>query len=286
MKKLSIFSIALGMICPMAISQGFSGDTFAKAKQAKAASIVVTYAQTPKFTEIVNGEPKGICFDIMEDFVEYVESTHGIDVNVQYKKISDPTNFQLFLSTIKASNGGVFGLGDVTITEERKQFYEFSPSYFENVAILVTNKASKKLVRLSNIGNDFSSMKAAVQKGSTHDKRLQEMKDQYGGFEIEYVNNSQEKLDKVLSSPDYFTYVDFPNYLEIINDNVNVDRQIPGDIHGESFGFIMPKNSDWAPVMNEFFNANGGYVKSAQYKQVMSDNLGYKILQLLEYFSR
>lgn len=32
-------------------------------------------------------------------------------------------------------------------------------------------------------------------------------------------------------------------------------------------GFVMPENSDWAPLMTSFYHADGGYLNSASYKE-------------------
>ena len=263
-------------------AQNFSGDTWADARATGKANIVVTYAEVPKYSEIIDGTPTGICFEIMDHFVKYVESRYGIDVNVQYKSIADPTNFQAFLTSVRGSSGGVFGLGDVSITEDRRSQFEFSPPYLSNIAILVTGKSVSNLSSLQNISADFSGMTAVVQRGSSHDKRVQKLKNRYGGFDIAYVDNSAEKLERVMSSPQYFTYIDFPNYVTAVLDGLSIKRHAKGDDSGGKFGLIMPKGSDWSPVMNAFFRSNGGYTLSDKYRESLRDNLGEKILRLAD----
>lgn len=263
-------------------AQNFTGDTWATARQSGRATIVLTYAEVPKYSEIIDGNPKGICFEIMDHFVEYVESRYGIDMNVEYKSIADPTNFQAFLSSVRGSTGGVFGLGDVSITEDRRSQFEFSPPYLSNIAILVTSKSVSNLSDLSEISTEFYGMKAVVQKGSSHDKRVQRLQRLYGGFDIEYVDNSAEKLNRVIASPNYFTYIDFPNYVTGVLDGLSMKRHAKGDDSGGKFGLIMPKGSDWAPVMNAFFRSNGGYTLSEKYRESLRKNLGEKILRLAD----
>lgn len=86
----------------------------------------------------------------MDDFAAYVEDTYGVTISYEYKPVANTSNFQSFLDAVKASKGGVFGLGDITITKARKQTFEFAPPYFENVAILVTDISVPDLENLAD----------------------------------------------------------------------------------------------------------------------------------------
>ncbi len=267
-------------------AQGMRGDTWAQALSKKSATVVLTNADLPKFSETVNGKGSGICFDIMDDFASYVQGKYGVKITYEYKPVANTSNFQMFLNAVRTSSGGVFGLGDITITESRKRIYDFTPSYFENIAILVSDNSVADLPSLEDIPTTFKGMKAVSQKGTTHDKHLRELRDQYGFFEIVYAESSAAKTEKVLNSAEYFTYIDFPNYLDLFSSRISIKRHSVGDRKGESFGFILPKGSDWTPIITEFFNANGGYINSEDYRKVLADNLSPKVVKLIKLLSR
>ena len=128
-------------------------------------------------------------------------------------------------------------------------------------------------------------MKAVSQGGTTHDKRLRELQEKYGGFEIVYGATAVDKTFRVITSPRFFTYLDLPNYLEFKSQGKDIKRHPAGDVKGESYGFIMPKGSDWAPIISEFFKSNGGYLRSNQYKAVLSNNLDAEVVRLLNSLS-
>lgn len=281
MRKL-LTLVILSIISHSVISQGFTGDTWAQALRTKNANVVLTNAYLPKFSD--NG--KGVCFDIMDDFADYVQRTYGVTVNFQYKPVRDPSNFQSFLTAVKNSQGGVFGLGDITITDQRKTVYDFTPPYFSNRAILITKTGVPQLTSLSKIPVTFKGMRAVSQRETTHDKRLTDLKSKYGDFEIIYASSSSDKAYRVITSPKYFTYIDLPDYLELFSKGETIQRHKVGDVQGESFGFIMPKGNDWTPIITEFFNANGGYTKSAAYRKVFGDNLSPEVVKLMEELSR
>lgn len=282
MKNLLLAGIAF-FVVQSTFGQGFSGDSWATARSSKQANIVVTYTDAPKFAEKVNGQYSGVCFDIMKDFTAFVQNKYGIKLNVSYKDLSRSQDFDLFLNTVKNSKGGVFGLGDVTITDARKSSFNFSPPYFSNIAILATNKQAPNLSSLSNIAKEYSGMTAVVQKGTTHEKRMQELKANYfPSLKIETTVSFDEANKKVANNPNYFTYIDFSTYMQTLEQNLPLERQPAGDQKGESFGFIMPNNSDWNVPLQEFFDQNGGYTNSMEYRKILASNLGNYVLRLLD----
>ncbi len=88
------------------------------------------YIKTPGFAaKDSNGEISGICVDIMKEFVKYIEQKNIL--NLKFKNHRDANDFKLFMTTVKSS-GGVFGLGNITITDARKKAYNLSPSFLTN----------------------------------------------------------------------------------------------------------------------------------------------------------
>ena len=278
------YLIALGILCTIhfATSQGFKGDTWAEAQRTKKAGLIITEVHSPGFSVVKDGQRTGMCYNMMNDFAEYVQNTYGIRVSYKYQTLANTTNFQLFLSAIQQSAGGVFGLGSVTITDQRKKTYEFTPPFFSNMSVLVTNGNVRELSSLRNISESFKGMKAVSQGGTTHDKLLNELKTKYGGFDIIYAASSIDKEILVEKSPNFFTYMDLPNFLELKAKGKNVMRHSVGDVSGDYYGIIMPKGSDWAPIITEFFEANGGYVNSEVYREALVENFDSEVVKLMD----
>lgn len=283
MKKLLIAALGFCLLVGNTVhSQSLVGDSWASAKQKKSANIVVTYTYAPKFADVVDGQRSGLCFDIMKDFETYVKTKYGVILNIDYKTLNDAKDFDLFLNVVKASKGGVFGLGDITITEERKKDYNFSDTYFSNMAILATNNSVPTLSSIENIGKEFAGKRAIIQNGTTHEDRMKEFKEKYYPLlVIETTKGYAESNKKVIADANYFTYIDFSTYLDVVSNRIPLKRHEVGDQKGEDFGFIMPKSSDWAPVFNEFLRADGGYTQSVEYRKLLADNLGGHVLKLM-----
>ncbi len=273
---------AVVMLCFIgSASAQYSGDSWAAVKSKGAGTVSFAYVETPGFVYKKNGQLTGICVDIMKDFVAYVNKTKGVKLSSKY--VGDGSSFSGMYNKVKASNGGVFGLGNITITDARKGEIKFSPPFITNFAVLITPPSVSTLSNLSGISTTFAGLTAYTAKGTLNEKRLLEIKNKhYPGMKISYVSSSPEALNKVLSDTKSFTYLDVAFYLDAIQNGKSVKRHPVGDQGSEKFGFIMPMNSDWQPLMDEFFAANGGYTNSVEYKKILARHLGNTGVKLLQ----
>ncbi|MCX7638547.1 MAG: transporter substrate-binding domain-containing protein [Cyclobacteriaceae bacterium] len=264
-------------------AQNYSGDSWAQVKANKQGTISLAYVETPAFVyKDASGKLTGICVDIMNDFVNWVNANKG--VKLQSKFVGDGSSFQGMYAKVKGSTGGVFGLGNITITEERKREVKFSPPFITNFAILITQNQVPTLTKLEDISTVFSKLTAYTAKGTLNEKRLMELKQKYfPNMKIVTLETSPEVYQKIISDPNSFSYLDLAFYLKAVSEQKPVKRHPVGDKAAEQFGFIMPQNSDWQPVIEEFF---AGYMNSPQYKTMLTRHLGETGIKLLQSASK
>jgi putative glutamine transport system substrate-binding protein len=280
--KMKLLPILLIFITATSFSQTYSGDSWSKAKSQSKGSITLAYVETPGFVyKDANDKITGICVDIMNDFVTYVKDVKNVSLDV--KLVGDGTNFKGMYDKVKGSSDGVFGLGNITITDERKKEVKFSPPFITNFAILITQNSVPTLAKLEDLPKTFSKLTAYTAKGTLNEKRINELKKNYfPDMKITLLATSHETYDKITEEPNGFAYLDVAFYLEAMKQRKSVKRHPVGDKAAEQFGFIMPLNSDWYPVLDEFFKANGGYTNSPQYKNILTKHLGLTGLKLLQ----
>lgn len=282
MKKIySVFHLAAFMLLANVAFGQYSGDSWQQVQQNKKGTIQLAFVETPGFVYRDDaGKLTGICVDIMEDFVEYVQKK-GIQLNVKY--VGDGSSFSGMYNNVKNSKGGVFGLGNVTITEQRKSEIQFSDPFITNFAILITQKSIPTLGSFAEINKTFAGLTAYTAKGTLNEKRLLDVKGKYyPEMKLVYASSSPETLEKVLADPKSFTYLDLAFYLDAIKMRKPIKRHPVGDKSSEQFGFIMPLNSDWKPIIDEFFASNGGYANSTAYKMILTKHLGDTGVKLLQ----
>lgn len=290
LSKININSLYVNSILALVISfmsysviqaQTLSGDSWAEVKAKGSGTITLTYVKTPGFIYKDNsGNLTGICIDIMNDFIKFLEENKGVKVNK--KMVGNGSSFKVMYDGAKFGKGGVFGLGNITITAERKSKISFSPAFINNFAILITQSSVATLKDMKNIGTAFRGMTAYAAKGTLNEKRILEIKSNYySDLKINYASSSSETLEKVLADKNSFSYLDLAFYLDAINKKQPIKRHGIGDKSSEEFGFIMPLGSDWRPVMEEFFAFNGGYKNSSAYKKILIKHLGTHAVKLI-----
>lgn len=267
-------------------AQNYTGDSWAQVKGNGQGTITLAYVETPSFVYKDNsGTLTGICVDIMSDFVKYVNETKN--VKLESKFIGDGSTFKGMYDKVKGSSGGVFGLGNITITEERKNEVKFSPPFITNFAILITQNSVATLASFEDMPKTFSKLTAYTAKGTLNDKRISELKRKYfPAMKINYTATSQETYEKVTTDPNGFAYLDLAFYLEAVQQRKSVKRHPVGDKAAEQFGFVMPLNSDWFPILDEFFKSKGGYTSTQQFKSILSKHLGETGVKLLQSANR
>ena len=275
------YFLYLLFIIPGLVYGQFSGDTYSKAKETGKAQWTLTYANAPGFIyKDSQGKISGITVDLMKAFKAYVENEKGISITLNYRA-NDPDNFTQFLSDVKVSKGGVFGLSNTTITRERMASYRFSPPYITNIGMVVSHREVSTMENISEIRTKFSGMTAVTVKNSTNAKRIMQIKKKYwNDLKIEYVPSFQEAVEAVSAGTGKFTDIDFTYYLNAVQSRKPLKRHPGGDNLTEKFGIIMPKSNDWAPLLKEFMES--GFVGSIEYKKIITKNLGQSATKYLE----
>lgn len=282
MKK-TIKLLGVAMLCSMqAWAQGHVGDTWAQVKQTGQGTISLAYVETPSFVyKDGSGKLTGICVDILQDFVKWVNDNKK--VKLQSKFVGDGTSFRGMYDKVRVSTGGVFGLGNITITEERKKEVKFSPPFITNFAILITQGNIPTLAKMEELPTTFASLTAYTAKGTLNEKRILDLKKKYfPDMKIVTTTTSQETLEKVFNDPKGFAYLDLAFYLEAAQMRKYVKRHPIGDQLAEQFGFAMPSSTDWGPLLEEFFKANGGYTSTSRYREILTNHLGETGVKLLQ----
>ena len=271
---------ALFILSGIQLRAQLNTDSFDSARESKSANWSYLYYEAPGFAaKNSEGEWAGVSVDIMSAFKKYVESKYGIEIKISQQIHHD--DFSQFLSDIKTSKGGVFGLSSTTITEDRKMEYTFSPPYITNIGMILSNDNVPTLLEIENIAEKFQGMTAVTVSNSTNEQRLLEIKEKYfNDLEIEYVPSFEQAMEEVIKDQNKFTNVDFTFYFEAIQKWKPIKRHPGGDDPTEQLGIIMSKLNDWQPLLEEFMNS--GFLGSEEYKMIISKNLGSQAMRFLE----
>lgn len=257
------------------------GSSYAQAKQSGSAKFYYVYDGVAGFADkSQSGIVTGLLVDMMGQFEDYLKEKKGIDVSVEFVYAKDG-DFQTFMNHVRTGKGGVFGLSNISISAERKRNYSFSPPFLDNVTVLLSNAKSDNVTAMENISIAFDGMTAYSLEGSTYYKRLSEIKSTYfPAMKIVNLSSGVELIDKLKTDEKSFAILDLNYYLEVLMQKHPIKRHPVGDQKDDQFGIIMPKNSDWEPLLRDFMNTE--ILGTSNYSRIIVDNLGSSALRLLD----
>ncbi|MCC5940706.1 MAG: transporter substrate-binding domain-containing protein [Balneolaceae bacterium] len=253
---------------------------FAEIRDQGSGTVTLAYVPSDGFSyENEEGKLTGVTIEIFRDFAAFVEEYYEVELVINYMPID---RFGNFYDTVRQAEGGIFGVANVTITEERKSELAFSPPYMRNVATLITHSDIEEISSFDDIPEIFNDLNALAFEGTLHEERLRDIvENRIPGALIYFAQSNNEIVERTAASNDYFAYVDIYNYWRASEEGMPLLRHEAGDEASEEFGIIMPLESDWHDVMAEFFEADGGYVHSDRYRQLMEAHLGAGLADLL-----
>jgi ABC-type amino acid transport substrate-binding protein len=256
------------------------GATWADARDTGRATIRVLYVPAAGFAERdAAGEPAGVTVGIVRDFVRWVREQRGVDVEIDF--VEEP-DWRTFYGRVRAATGGVFGLGNVTITEARRAELRFSPPYMTNVAVLITHERVPELASLDEIPETFAGMRPLAFAGTLHERRLAALRDAYlPGTPLAEATSNAEILERTALGPDYFAYIDGYNFWRAAEAGAPLRQHDIASDASEAFGIIMPLDNDWAPLLDEYFAADGGLRARPSYRALLREHLGEELAALL-----
>jgi ABC-type amino acid transport substrate-binding protein len=225
------------------------------------------------------GRLTGVTIELMRDFADFVNTEYDLNLTIHYEPIEQ---FRVFYDTVRDASGGVFGVANVTITEERKDELAFSPPYMTNIATLITHSQIDEIGSFSDIAESFAGLKALAFEGTLHQTRLESIIENHlPDAEMEFAHSNNEIIERTADASRYFAYVDIYNYWRASQAGASLQRHAAGDEASEQFGVIMPLNSDWHSLIDRFFEADGGYVQSHRFRYLMETHLGSELAALL-----
>ncbi len=273
------------VLTSLSASAQLVGTPYAEAQKTKTAKWTFDYTETPSFaSKQSNGTVQGLAVDVMKKFAEYVQKTEGIKVTYEFKG-KDHSDFNGFMQEVKAGKGGVFGLGNITITEARKKDYNFSPAFIKNISLLCTHMDVPTLTSMSKAGAAFTNFKAIAVTGSTNEKAVLNLKAKYiPSAIVQQVESNQQAIEAIAMDKKAFTNTDFIFYMNAQSQGLPIKRHPVGDESSEEFGIVMPKSNDWAPLMRKFLTIE--FLNSSDYKKMLYAHIGANGVKLMESFGK
>jgi hypothetical protein len=258
-----------------------SGDSWAASSASGSGTLTALYVPAEGFAMQDGDRLTGVTVEILREFARWVVKEHGITVGLEFVAEND---FRIFMDTVAGADeeDGLIGFANVTITDARREFLDFSPPYMSNIAVLISHENRSELGAFNQFETVFSGLTALAFEGTLHENRLMDLRNRwYENMPVEYAGSNREIIERVAGGDRYIAYVDVYNYWRALEDGEPVKRHQIGDDAAEEFGYILPKGSGWTPVLQDFFRHDGGFTSSETYRLILQEHLGEGLAELL-----
>lgn len=252
-------------------------DSWANVKSSGKGTLSVIYYEQPGLIQKLDGQMKGVCVDLLREFKDHVKAKHNKDIEIIY--VANEKDFSKFLKTVQMTPN-LLGVTNTSITEERKKILKFTPPFMTTPLVLLTNEKAPSLKKLSDLSTTYKGFTAEVISGSTHVTHIEKIKkDYYPELNVRFTSSSESVIKNLVADPRLFSILDFPEYVDVVRKSLPIKRQEVDLGSSEALAFIMPKQSDWDAVWNEFLTPE--FRRSLVYKKIIMDNLGPSFMNLI-----
>ena len=263
----------LFLIPSLAMSQ-----TWGQAQKSKTATLDVYWFTSVPFIYEEQGQLKGLEYDLLMEFSEYLHETHGVELSIRW---IEAESFHSILDIMKnPEKPNILGASAFSITEDRKQYLKFSEAYLPDITVLVTGQGTPIARTYQELKEMLDGRVAVTIKGTNYENLLRNLKDQLNiDFETLHIHSDQNILDNIAEDENRFGFIDLPIYLMLIKKGGDLTRQNLYNVRGTGYGVTMPKSSDWQTPFNQFLSDPRYHEKVGL---IISRYLGAELYEFIE----
>lgn len=198
-----------------------------------------------------NGKLQGVEYELMSAFVDYVNRKYGYEISLNWE---DAGSFENIYSRISQTNaGGIFGWSFFSITPERQLEVNFTPPYMPDINVLVTSDALPLYSLPSTFIDTLPYLQGYTMRLTSMEADVRRLVHNHPEVPVSGDYDDYEILRRISAADNAFGYVPLTVYVIALQKGIKVKRQYLFAIERLGLAGIFPKNSDWSPIVHEYF---------------------------------
>lgn len=260
LKKVNVFLMTFAMVMSLAACGGKVTISVnnTDSKEAPAEAKKYTIATNTLFAP----------FEFKNDLGEYV----GIDIDLLEAISKDqgftyelvPMTFNEMLQALAAGQVDA-AMGGISITDERKEIYDFAEYYLEGGIVMAVDATRKDIQGYDDL--EGKTVAVAVALGTEAEAFAESIKDKYG-FRITTFDEFNQVYNDVLEGNSQALFEDYPVMGYIISQGL--EFKIVSDIERKTpYGFAVKKGEN-AELVKMFNNGLKNLKKNGKYEEILN----------------
>ena len=166
----------LFMFLPKAHSQSKS-DTWTEVKQNGSGTLVIAYSENSPFIyNDAQGKMAGIEFEILLDFIRFIDEKYGAKLNLEYEHLY---NFESLIDTLTNSQRPILGIASISSLEERKKDFKITDPYMPDIEIIISSRDFGSISSLAEFAKMVKNNRAITVTNSTFERNILELQRDY-----------------------------------------------------------------------------------------------------------
>lgn len=259
MKSLRVLLIAMSLLLLTAVGMpGWTANAASETNSGKTYQIGTDITFAPFEFQDANGNFVGIDMDLIEAIAK--------DQNFNYE--IKPLGFNAAVQALESNqvDGVIAGM---SITDERKQKFDFSDSYYDSGVVMAVRKDQDAVSSYE----DLRGKKVAVKTGTEGYSFAESISTQYG-FTIVPFDDSAQMYEDVNTGNSIACFDDLP-VLRYVIDQTNSLKLVNEDMKemGGSYGFAVSKGKN-AELMEKFNAGLANLRANGKYEDILEKYLG------------
>jgi ABC-type amino acid transport substrate-binding protein len=256
----------------------WKGDSWAEVSKNKSGTVTALWYDIEPFIYLDDDDKLiGVEYEVMESLKKYLKDRYAIDLEINWVNAGSFEN--IYAQVKQTTLSGVFGWSYYSITPERKKEVKFTPPYMPDLNVLITNNSEPVFNTAQEFIGKLSEMKAYTMESTTMEDDIKSLqKNFYSSLQVITKNDDYEILQKVSKDDKAFGYVPLSVYIVGLQKGIKVKRQNILISRREGFAAVMPFNTDWTVIMNEYFSTNEFKILSGK---VVGKYLGNDVTDLV-----
>ena len=252
--------VILFMLSPRAQGQSRS-DSWREVRANGSGTLVVAYSENSPFIyNDAQGKLAGIEYEIMEEFVRFIDEKYGVTVHLEFEHLYD---FASLIDTLKNSHRPIIGIASISSLEERKKDFKITDPYMPDIEIIISSMAFSSVSSLADFADMVKNNRAITVTNSTFERNILDLKkDYFPEIKIEYVRHVDYLIEAISGSDNAWGYVSLPNYLSYYKKGKGIVRQRFFMIENPGLSIATTLSSDWDTVLDAF-------IKDSRFKPLL-----------------
>jgi serine phosphatase RsbU (regulator of sigma subunit) len=243
-------------------AQKYKGDTWQTVQEKKTGKVYILHYDRKPFVYInERGKVTGIEYDIITEFLAYLQNERNIKLKVEWVKFDD---YHTLFKELTLCDQGVWGLPSVPLNEVNIKEVQTSPVFMPDIEVLISSQNMPPVRDKVSLRSSLRHHLPVTVPASTIELSMNRIRQAYfPDKQYEMVASEWDVVQKVAANPDRFGYVSLIDYYLALKQGKDINRQKYFEIKRSNFAFVFPYTSDWTDAFDDFFHED-------RYKQLVN----------------